>query len=128
MKKQPAFCTENVLFGSEKSAVSTIACIAVATLLLFSTAMTTSVWAEESCGELLSSRCSSCHYLTRICQKIEKNQKKGFFGNVFAGSWGRTIKNMVKQGAKLNKAELKKLTLCLDSSSPEVLKLCDLKK
>lgn len=84
--------------------------------------------AEESCGELLKTRCVTCHYLTRVCQKLEKEQDKGFFGSVFAGSWGRTIKNMVNQGAKLTEAEQEKLTQCLDNSSPEVLDVCGLEK
>lgn len=84
--------------------------------------------AEESCTQLLKTRCESCHYLTRVCQKLEKNQDKSFFGNVFAGSWSRSIKNMVRQGAKLTEAEQKKLTKCLDNSDPEVLELCNLKK
>ena len=104
-------------------------CLLVAAMLLFLTSAPASVFAEgASCGELLKDRCQKCHYLTRVCQKLEKNQNSGLFGGVFAGSWSRTIHNMIRQGAKLTKAEQEKLTQCLDSASPEVLEVCGLKK
>lgn len=105
-----------------------LCCLSAALLLLFTTALFSTAAAEEDCGKLLNSRCTACHYLTRICQKLEKEQKKGFFGGVFAGSWNRTIKNMVKQGAKLTEAEQDTLTQCLDNSSSGVMEVCGLKK
>ena len=74
----------------------------------------------ETCSELLSNRCEACHYNTRVCQKVQ--QKKG------KGSWRRTVKNMVKQGAKLSKDEQKILVDCLSKPAPEVLEYCDIKK
>jgi hypothetical protein len=82
----------------------------------------------KDCGQLLKERCSTCHYLTRVCQRLEKEQQKGFFGGVLSGSWARTIRNMVNQGAKLTAAEQEKLTRCLDEAVPEVLDVCGLKK
>lgn len=70
----------------------------------------------ENCPELLVNRCQSCHYLTRVCQKIEKKKGKG--------SWKRSLKNMVRQGAKLSSAERKQLTTCLAKPGEDVLKLC----
>ena len=76
--------------------------------------------AEESCTELLTNRCEACHYNTRVCQKVQKKKGKS--------SWKRTVKNMVKQGAKLDKAEQKKLVDCLSKPTPEVLEFCNIKK
>jgi len=98
-----------------------LSCIFLSTLLLRAAP-------EEGCDEILKSRCTVCHYLTRVCQKLEKEQNKGLFGSVFAGSWGRTIKNMVNQGAKLTETEQEKLTRCLDTSAPSVMKVCGLNK
>ena len=128
MKRQSTRSTGYLPASALKSSVTTMSCLAAAILFLFITSVTSPVSAQEGCGELLKSRCAACHYLTRVCQKIEKNQKKGFFGGVLSGSWGRTIKNMIKQGAKLNEAEQEKLTQCLDNSVPEILDLCGLKK
>lgn len=76
--------------------------------------------AEESCSELLTNRCETCHYNTRVCQKVTKKKGKG--------SWKRTIKNMVKQGAKLSNSEQKQLVACLSKRTPEILEFCNLKK
>ncbi len=76
--------------------------------------------AEESCSELLTNRCEVCHYNTRVCQKVQRKKGKS--------SWKRTVKNMVKQGAKLDKAEQKKLVDCLSKPTPEILEFCNIKK
>lgn len=84
--------------------------------------------AEENCIQLLTTRCETCHYLTRVCQKVDKEQnKKSWFGGA-AGTWKRTIKNMVKQGAKLNKEEENILVECLSKPTQEVLNVCKLNK
>ena len=83
---------------------------------------------EESCTQLLTDRCESCHYLTRVCQKVDtERNKKRLFGNA-AGTWKRTIKNMVKQGAKLDKNEEKILVECLSKPTAEALAICNLNK
>lgn len=86
-------------------------------------------WAqEESCTVLLETRCEKCHYVTRVCQKIKKEMSgKSWFGSS-SSSWKRSIKNMVRQGAKLTKDEQKKLAGCLSEPSPEILDFCNLKK
>lgn len=84
--------------------------------------------AGETCTELLQGRCETCHYLTRVCQKVEKDlTRKSWFGGT-VGSWKRTIRNMVRQGAKLDSDEERQLVECLASPAPEVLDFCGLKK
>ena len=83
---------------------------------------------EESCIQLLTKRCETCHYMTRVCQKVDRERnKKSWFGGS-EGTWKRTIKNMVKQGAQLNKAEEDILVDCLSTPTSEVLSLCKLNK
>jgi len=78
------------------------------------------VQAAETCATLLTGRCETCHYLTRVCEKVA--QKKGKW------SWKRTVKNMVRQGAKLNSAEQDRLVVCLSEPAPEVKTLCNQSK
>lgn len=72
--------------------------------------------AAEECTTLLTERCETCHYMTRVCEKVEENKGKW--------SWKRTVKNMVRQGAKLTAAEQDILVSCLSEPAPEVVKLC----
>jgi len=72
--------------------------------------------AAETCSTLLTGRCESCHYLTRVCEKVAENKGKW--------SWKRTVKNMVRQGAKLTDAEQDILVTCLSEPASEVVKLC----
>ena len=75
-----------------------------------------SVAAEEiGCDQLIVKRCEQCHYKTRICQKIGMKSK---------GQWKRSIKNMVKYGAVLNKDEQKRLWRCLSAPTKEIQTLC----
>ena len=84
--------------------------------------------AEESCTQLLTNRCETCHYMTRVCQKVERESSKKKWPGGVEGTWKRTMKNMVKQGAKLNKEEEKILVECLSRPTPEVLNICKLGK
>ena len=84
--------------------------------------------AGVSCGELLTDRCQKCHYLTRVCQKIEKAQQESSWFSGFSNSWGRTVKNMVSQGAKLNDAEQQQLIDCLKEPAADILDLCEKNK
>lgn len=70
----------------------------------------------ETCSTLLVGRCEPCHYLTRVCEKVAENKGKW--------SWKRTVKNMVRQGAKLNQAEQDNMVACLSEPASEVKKLC----
>jgi len=74
------------------------------------------VLAAEDCTTLLTGRCETCHYLTRVCDKVGENKGKWF--------WKRTVKNMVMLGAKLNPAEQEALLNCLHEATPEVLLVC----
>ena len=83
---------------------------------------------QESCTQLLTNRCESCHYMTRVCEKVDtERNKKSWFGGA-EGTWKRIIKNMVKQGAQLKKAEEDILVACLSKPTAEVLTLCKLNK
>jgi len=84
--------------------------------------------AGESCTGLLQGRCQTCHYLTRVCERVEKNQERSTWFGKTAGAWKRVIKNMVRQGAKLTSAEEEQLAGCLSAPAPEVLDFCGLKK
>lgn len=84
--------------------------------------------AGESCTKLLRDRCESCHYLTRVCQKVERNMSRSSWFGGTAGSWRRTVRNMVRQGAKLDGGEERQLVDCLSAPAPEVLDVCGLKK
>ena len=70
---------------------------------------------KNSCESLLVEKCSKCHYLTRVCQKLGKKSK---------GDWKRTIKRMVRKGAVLSKAEQKLLVECLHKEEEGARKAC----
>jgi hypothetical protein len=76
--------------------------------------------AAEGCTALLTDHCEKCHYLTRVCDKVLEHKGKW--------SWKRTVKNMVRQGAKLDDAEQDKLVDCLSEPAPEVRQLCSKNK
>lgn len=85
-------------------------------LIIFSLFLPPSqILAEETCTSLVLTRCESCHYNTRICQKLGKKSRS---------SWKRSVKNMVRYGAKLNKKEQKKLIRCLSKPSEEIVLMC----
>ena len=58
----------------------------------------------DACEATLVNKCSSCHHLTRVCQKLGKKGK---------GDWRRSIKRMIRKGAVLSKEEEKLLIQCL---------------
>ncbi len=74
--------------------------------------------ADESCGSLMQDRCLSCHFETRICQKLQKNKGKR--------SWKRTVKSMIRHGAELTSDEQKALVLCFANKDAEILSLCSM--
>ena len=76
--------------------------------------------AEQSCGTLMEGRCLSCHFETRICQKLRKNKGRR--------SWKRTIKSMVRHGAELTVDEQKHLAQCFAEKDAEILSLCGMDK
>ncbi len=70
---------------------------------------------ENSCEELMNTKCTGCHYSNRICKKLTKKSKR---------KWIRTVKNMVRHGAKISKDELKEIVTCLTGPSPGITAWC----
>jgi len=120
MKEQERTTFSNFSFSTRWLRVSGRAALSIALTVVVVCALNSISFAEESCSELLTNRCEICHYNTRVCQKVKKKKGKS--------SWKRTIKNMVRQGAKLNTAEQKKLVVCLSKPTPEIMEFCNLKK
>nr|WP_321465235.1 hypothetical protein [uncultured Desulfobulbus sp.] len=72
--------------------------------------------AEEGCGPMVENKCSSCHFVTHICAKID--QGKGSF------YWKRIIENMVISGMVATDKEQGQLVQCLASPDTKVRALC----
>ncbi len=68
------------------------------------------VLAGQDCAELLERNCTSCHYNTRICNKIGKKNKR---------KWKVTVKRMQRYGLKIDKATQNKTIDCLVSLEKE---------
>ncbi len=94
-----------------------IAVVAVMTLLLV---VAEPSRAEETCESLVNGKCLSCHFETRICQKMKKKKGKR--------SWKRTIKGMVRHGTELSREQQKTLVQCFSGRDAAVLALCGLDK
>ncbi len=71
--------------------------------------------AADSCETILDTKCTRCHYLTRVCQMLGKKSKR---------SWRRTIDNMVRRGTDLTSEERNVLLECLSSASPGDDRIC----
>lgn len=89
-------------------------------LQLYLVQLSFAVTEAPACGELVKNECTTCHFETRICQKVKKRKGKG--------SWKRTITSMVRHGADIGKEEQKRLLNCLSKPDSEVLELCGMKK
>ncbi|MBM9614797.1 hypothetical protein JWJ90_10925 [Desulfobulbus rhabdoformis] len=72
--------------------------------------------AKEPCEKLVQNKCSSCHFVTYICEPIERG--KGSF------YWKRTVKAMVMSGMETTKEENEQLVDCLGNPSDKVQALC----
>ena len=59
---------------------------------------------EVTCLEQLEQKCTSCHYNTRICKKVEKYNKR---------KWNNTVKRMLRYRLKLDAQEQDKVVDCL---------------
>lgn len=77
-------------------------------------------WAEPECRAMIEQKCGYCHFVNRLCPKLEK--KKG------AWTWKRTIKDMVDHGMMLTDDETKQLVGCLAKPDDGVMSLCSKKK
>jgi hypothetical protein len=69
----------------------------------------------SECEEILIAKCSDCHHLTRVCQKLGKKSK---------GDWRRSIKRMIRKGAVLSKEEQKLLVTCMHKQQEGAKKAC----
>ena len=61
-----------------------------------------------ACSTLLTTKCTVCHNLNRICEKLGKKS---------TSRWQRTIDRMIDRGAKLNPDEKATLLVCLDKGA-----------
>ena len=73
------------------------------------------VMAEQDCADLLEKNCTSCHYNTRICNKIGKKNKR---------KWKVTVKRMLRYGLKIDKATQNETIACLVSLEKESARFC----
>ena len=71
--------------------------------------------AGEECLELLEQKCTSCHYNTRICKKLEKKNMR---------AWKKSVKRMLRYGLKLDKQEQEKIIDCLLAMKEEPGPFC----
>lgn len=76
--------------------------------------------APLTCARLVERRCVVCHFETRICQKVRKGKSKR--------SWKRTIRTMVRHGARLDSGEIDWLTRCLADGDSTILDYCRIKR
>jgi hypothetical protein len=86
---------------------------ALAAALIFSSSL---LQAEQNCTEKLEQNCISCHYNTRVCEKIGKKNKR---------SWKNTVKRMIRYGLEIDQAEVDKITECLVALEKNPGKFCD---
>ncbi|MDT8335980.1 MAG: hypothetical protein RQ753_09795 [Desulfurivibrionaceae bacterium] len=77
--------------------------LAVATPFLL---MATLVPAGQDCGERLREKCTTCHYNTRICEKVGTKNRR---------AWKNSTKRMIRYGLKISNAEIDGITECLVS-------------
>ena len=68
-----------------------------------------------ACREIMASHCTSCHQESRICAKL---------GQKSQGQWERTIKRMIKHGAKLNNGQKDALVQCLANQDDSIKEYC----
>jgi len=61
-----------------------------------------------ACAQMLTAKCSECHALTRICEKLGKKSK---------ARWQRTIDRMIERGSKLAPEESATILVCLDKGA-----------
>lgn len=67
------------------------------------------------CIDLLIDKCRQCHYLTRVCQSLDKKNR---------GRWERTIGNMVRHGAEITSKQHDRIVDCLTDKALDVVGFC----
>jgi len=70
---------------------------------------------NTECGHILETYCTSCHQTSRICQKLGKKSES---------QWNRTIKRMIRHGAKINKVQRAALAKCLGDQDKAITDRC----
>src|SRR5210317_1297514 len=71
---------------------------------------------EAVCSSIINAKCIRCHYKTRICSAL---------GTKSVRKWEKSIRFMVRQGAKLTEDEQNKVVECLSSLPRGSQVVCD---
>lgn len=71
--------------------------------------------AEQDCAAKILANCTSCHYQTRICEKLATKSKK---------EWKATLKRMLRYGLVLDETGQDGMLECLASLKKDSGKLC----
>ena len=88
----------------------------IATAMAFTLILSSApILAGEDCLDLLEQKCTSCHYNTRICNKLDKKNKR---------KWSSSVKRMLRYGLKLDKKEQDKIVDCLLSLKKDSGQFC----
>ncbi|MEN8143005.1 MAG: hypothetical protein ABFQ82_05345 [Thermodesulfobacteriota bacterium] len=87
--------------------------IPLALILLLSVPL--SGLADQDCADLLEKNCTSCHYNTRICNKIGKKNKR---------KWKTSVKRMLRYGLKLDKKTQNTIVDCLVALEKDATLFC----
>ena len=85
-------------------------------LLLVAVARAPGAEQDTACIDLLVGKCRECHYLTRICQSLDKKSK---------WQWKRSIRTMAKRGAEVSRQQEDQILACLASKAADVVAFCE---
>lgn len=72
--------------------------------------------ADGDCASLVQHKCMTCHFVTHICPKVERNKSSPY--------WKGIINDMVKAGMVATGEEQEQLARCLSSPDAKVKALC----
>ncbi len=75
----------------------------------------TSPQPRTTCAELLATKCTVCHTIARICQRLGEFNKK---------EWRHLTDNMISRGARVSQEEKTTLVECLARPDEEVKSSC----
>ena len=70
---------------------------------------------QAQCLSLVEQECQGCHYLSRVCRKLDKKTKRG---------WKATMRVMLRRGAVISKEDQKKIIDCLVEPTPALQAAC----
>lgn len=91
--------------------------LAVLTMALGIAALSLTVTARaaQDCTANVLAACSTCHYQSRICEKLDKKSKR---------EWKVTLKRMLRYGLVLDEAQQDSMLECLVSLKKDRGRLC----